>query len=633
MSALQFAGKADAYLEWAHHTGFAHFDKPGDETGLVWLRSGAIQSTTQPITQLAAELQQAAVERVELATPVMGEQKATKPLILGSPGIVPNVILGVIDDGCPFARTGMRDGTHTRVWLLWDQNPAGPPDTQARYGRVLDTSKLDANLGTGDVSAYEALGMKNLRRRATHGAHVLDVLAGPVPARARVSPSRFTLEGGDGSAHQPPAWQARHDDASRAPLFFVQLPSKALDDPTGRWLARHALDGLDFIIAGARQVWDKKLQGNRLVVNLSWGPQTGPHDGSSLLERAFDQRIQACARDGITLHITLPAGNSHEARAHGQFPLSGGCRNLTWQVMPDARHPQFLEIWWPIGTPLTDVGLSVRSPDGQQLRCNGAALAQDQRGAILSAGVGHPWGLTVVPHHSRFMALLALAPTRPANTATTATPPHGRWQIEVGAAPSAAPDRLVHVYVARNAANMGAKRRSPDGYLRDAAYEASRHGRRPRSEPTDSLVRREGTLSGIATGNETLVVAGYVSSRGPARAAVNPAEVEPAAPYSSSGPATHTERNPDWALPTDESPYLRGVLAGGVRAGSAVRLTGTSAAAPQLARKLANGETIESPDAVPPPAGRPGSPVTTKNPRGRRVGHGRVPMNQPRPVS
>jgi hypothetical protein len=129
-----------------------------------------------------------------------------------------------------------------------------------------------------------------------------------------------------------------------------------------------------------------------------------------------------------------------------------------------------------------------------------------------------------------------------------------------------------------------------------------------------------------------MVAAGHVLSRQPARAAANPSDKEPAAPYSSSGPATHTERNPDWAMPTDESPYLRGVLAGGVREGSAVRLTGTSAAAPQLARKLANGETIESPDPVPSPASRPGSPATTPNPRGRRVGHGRVPMHLPRPV-
>jgi len=631
VSPLRFAGKADAYLEWAAHTRYAHFENTGGEIGLVWQLAGQIDSTTQPEHQLTVTLQQAAVERVELAAPVTGEQKATPPLIQGGLANVPNLILGVIDDGCPFARQGLRVGNGTRVQLLWDQNPVSQPDTRARYGRVLESTALDALLDTQDVGAYEALSMNNLRRRATHGAHVLDVLAGPVPARSRVSPSRFTQEGGDGSAHQPPPWTPANDAACQAPIFFVQLPRRAIDDPTGRWLARYALDGLDFIIGNAREVWAKEPQDKRLVVNLSWGPQTGPHDGSSLLERAFDQRIQACAEVGITLHITLPAGNSHEARAHGQFGLSEGCSNLIWQVMPDSYHPQFLEVWWPIGTTLADVGLNVHSPDGQRVRFNGSAMTQDQRGAILSAGPGDPWGITVVSHRSRFMALLALAPTRSA-AAATPTPAHGRWRIGVGAAPGTSPERLVHVYLARNTANMGARRRSPDSYLWDATYEAARHGRWPRTDPEGSLVRREGTLSGIATGAQTHVVAGYVHSREPQRAAANPSEVDPTAPYSSSGPATHAERNPNWALPADESPYLRGVLAGGVREGSAVRLTGTSAAAPQLARKLANGETIDSPDGRPPQPGHPGQPGEGLIPPRRRLGKGRVLMDVPGPT-
>lgn len=636
MSPLLFGGKADAYLEWAAHTDYAYFDATDGNVGLVWEVGGEIVSTTQPIKQLVAKLKEPGITRVELATAVTGEKEiATDSSILWSQVSSPDLILGVIDDGCPFARQGLRSAKATRVVLLWDQNPVNKTDKFARYGRVLPATKLNSKLNMPDVSAYETLGMKNLRRRATHGAHVLDVLAGPVPARSRVSPSRFALEGGDGSAHQPPPWARANDPASKAPIVFVQLPDKAIEDPTGRWLARYALDGLDFIIDNAKKVWNGKTKVKKLVVNLSWGPQTGPHDGSSLLELAFDQRIAACAKLGIALHITLPAGNSYEARAHGQFKLSSGCQSLTWQVMPDALHPQFLEVWWPIGTPLTDAGLNVRSPDGQQVRFNGSALPQDQSGAILSAGAGKdvPWGITIVQHRSRCMALLALAPTRP-TTATTAPPLHGRWLISVGAAPIAPGDRLMHIYVARNTANMGGRRRAKDGYLFDRHYEETRHGRWPRQEPEESLVRREGTLSGIAAGEETQVVAGYVLSREPKRVTINPSEVEPAAPYSSSGPATHTERNPDWALPADESPYLRGVLAGGVREGSAVRLTGTSAAAPQLARKLANGESIG-------PAGGggnsrkapSGSPAPTPNPRGRRVGKGTVPMQESPPES
>lgn len=626
MSPLQFAGKADAYLEWAAHTGFAHFHTAGQQTGLIWLRNGVISTTThsKQTNALVKTILKPKVERVELATPVKGQDSGPNISPMGGWALHrPQLILGVIDDGCPFARKGLQDsGSGSRVLLLWDQNPYNNAASGTRYGRILTAKELKVPTIDQDLAAYESLGMKNLRRRATHGAHVLDLMTGPRPARSRISPSRMTLEGSDGDAHLPPSWERPSDPASRAPIFFVQLPQEAIDDPTGRWLGRHVLDGLDFIINKALAFWKRQKGAKRLVVNLSWGPQTGPHDGSSLLERAFDDRFERCKREGVDLHLTLPAGNSYEARAHAQFSLSTGCDGLAWQVVPDARTPQFLEIWWPEDTTLQDVDIKVHSPDGQQLRFKGTKLPKYPQGGILSLSKGHTWGITVVPHGGRFMALLALAPTRAAEN--NSTPVHGRWRIDVGKA-HADPDRLVHVYLARNSANMGARRRGPDSYLYDQRYEDTRHGRWPREESETSLVRRMGTLNGIATGAKPIVAGGYVLSRNTARA-LHP-DKEPAAPYSSSGPASHTERNPNWALPTDESPYLRGVLASGVREGSAVRLTGTSTAAPQLARKLANDGGVGSPDPTPGPKQQLGKPVADA--RGRRVGDGRVIANVP----
>ena len=614
MSPLQFAGKADAYLEWAAHTGFAHFHTTDHTIGLLWQGLGTFSSTTvgKNVPVLKAAIQSPLIERAELATPVAGNDAGGNVFILGKPKQT-RLILGVIDDGCPFARTGLQShGGGSRVLLLWDQNPTRQVASGTRYGRILTEDDLQVDRGNEDQTAYERLGMKNLRRRATHGAHVLDLMAGPSPARSRVSPSRMTLEGSDGDADLPPSWERPGDAASQAPIFFVQLPKEAIEDPTGRWLGRHVLDGLDFIIANALAFWklEKGKGKKQLVVNLSWGPQTGPHDGSSLLEQAFDHRFEFCKREGVELHLTLPAGNSHEARAHAQFNPSSGCKGLIWQAVPDARAPQFLEIWWPEGTRLEDVDITVYSPEGQLLRFKGTNPPQDWHGGLINAN-DNTWGITVVPHGGRFMALLALAPTRP--THRHCAPAHGRWRIDVGTA-SVAEDRPVHVFLARNAANMGGRRRSPDGHLHDPNYEATRHGRWPREEPKNSLVRREGTLNGIATGEKTVVAGGYVLSRNTTR---DPG-ADPAAPYSSSGPATHRERNPDWALPSDESVFLRGVLASGVREGSAVRLTGTSTAAPQLARKLANHGVVS------PAQENIGGPTQ----RGRRVGQGLVPMDQ-----
>jgi hypothetical protein len=63
-------------------------------------------------------------------------------------------------------------------------------------------------------------------------------------------------------------------------------------------------------------------------------------------------------------------------------------------------------------------------------------------------------------------------------------------------------------------------------------------------------------------------------------------------PYSSAGPARPgplpLRRGPDYVLPCDESYALQGIRAGGTRSGSVFRLIGTSTAAPQLARHVAD---------------------------------------------
>jgi hypothetical protein len=94
------------------------------------------------------------------------------------------------------------------------------------------------------------------------------------------------------------------------------------------------------------------------------------------------------------------------------------------------------------------------------------------------------------------------------------------------------------------------------------------------------LIHRYGTLNGIATAVDTSVhVAGGDVILGGRKAA-----------YSSAGPARggSLRIGPDFVLPCDESYALEGIRAGGTRSGGVFRLIGTSAAAPQLARRIAN---------------------------------------------
>jgi hypothetical protein len=130
-------------------------------------------------------------------------------------------------------------------------------------------------------------------------------------------------------------------------------------------------------------------------------------------------------------------------------------------------------------------------------------------------------------------------------------------------------------------------------------------------DKTGSLVSRFGTLNGIATAQipSVHVAGGYVLSDADGRKS----------PYSSAGPARGnplTRRiGPDYVLPCDESYALGGIRAGGNRSGAVFRLTGTSAAAPQLARLAADKATLV-PSHVPSP---------TDIPEREKRGYGNLP--------
>ncbi|MEY4979408.1 MAG: hypothetical protein RLZZ352_1678 [Pseudomonadota bacterium] len=523
MSPLHFSGWADAYLEWAVATDFAWV---GHATGQ---RVSVLVDNPTTVSVAAA------------STSVQCQQVTEQDLRRGVAGLPQGVwfeLAQAVDD----------DPAINPPHSPW-------PSTQNRVaGEPVALACIDSGIGRSWLADWQyahparrvchwdmdAPGW-GVQRQVSHGAHVLSWLAG-----------------------QPPyaGYHFESDTASHCPLILVNLPRDAVEDPTGRWLGRYILDGLDFAIAQA-QAW--RVQ--RLVVNMSWGPQTGPHDGSSLLERALAERVQVAAAAGLQVDVVLAAGNSRESRAHAQFAARTGCPELVWAVPPASRVPFFLELWWPAGTALDQVRVEVTAPNGRTLCLDGVHGAGVTRShSAVGVLLNHPQPQQA----SRPMALLALDPTA-THTA------HGRWRLRVAGLQQADAAHLVHVYVARQLTNLGGRYRGPDSYL-DVPPSQPREPRYPRPSP-GVPVTAAGTLSGLATATSPCVhVAGgwMLSTREPAR-------------YASEGPAVAGLPRPDWALPTDETPLLRGLLGAGTRPGSVVRLVGTSMAAPQLARWLVNG--------------------------------------------
>jgi hypothetical protein len=409
-------------------------------------------------------------------------------------------------------------------------------------------------------TAYRRSGLPSLRDATSHGAQVMSHATGN--ARPRRHP---TLAG-------------RND------IAFVQLPANALDDPSGRWVDHYALDGLHAILFYARRMFEQPAQ--HVTINFSYGPQTGPHDGSSIFEKAVDEMIEKAEKDSPAwqLDVVVPSGNSHLLRAHAEFDFDLGPPQdpLTWCVSPDSQLPSYLEIWPPAGVTLTELDVSLTSPTGERITAidQAPAYSHDRTVTVTASPYcGKP---------NQYLVLMVIAATaRPQESNAPVLPlaVPGRWKVRVTVRPNQVVAGTAHAYLARIDPNLGRKLRGHSGYLDSRNYDPRRYLRAsPQlsvAEPASPVeVMARGSLNGIATGSRVQVAAGYVGSSQPAKVVRAPST------YSSGGPSRGPRTGPDFAYPTDDSPVLAGRLAGGNRSGTVTRLVGTSFAAPMYALDL-----------------------------------------------
>ena len=502
------------------------------------------------------------------------------------------VLIGVIDDGCPFAAAQFLKVTagptaETRLLAIWDQDPYRPIVTvKDRGGRTCRFGKLPSDFIYGrefhrdsekpgtvgrqmglnewirlhttptdsidEDSCYADAVLPRLDHRLSHGAHVMDVFAGRLPVSSRIGPW--------------PSWLPAADAASKADVVFVQFPENCVRDSTGVWLKAYVVDAIRYIMTFADSA---KL--DRVVINLSYGPTTGPHDGTAKLERALSALVVEYDGSGgkPPLEIVLAAGNSYLTESHVEFKGESATPSSVewvWRLPPDNTVLCFAEIWMKDDTGVT---VTLHSPSGV------AAPAKTTATTVASVGGPYPWS-------SGKVWRLDVGPTIAA-----AAPPaeHGDWRITITGIPRGAE---VHAYVARTDPNLGLSTGAKRSFFVDREWERKRGAKagctrvRGEFDKTGSLINRRGTLNGIATKVDAKVhvAGGYIFSN------------RRKSPYSSAGPArigsVPRRIGPDFVLPSDDSCDLEGIRAGGNRSGITFRLVGTSAAAPQRARLVAD---------------------------------------------
>ncbi len=472
----------------------------------------------------------------------------------------PAKLVAVIDNGLPFAHPDLLSrGGNTivpRFDSIWDQrdDAAAPPDwvtTLTPFGALLTQTAMQTLIG----STYS--GLDEVRAYAQASYPVLD---GSTPHGCGVSHLLASCKVGlmDGSRRDFNAWSA-------TAIIGVQLPRPKLEDTAGAWLGFYALAALRHAVNRAGDI--AKANRWHLVANLSYGSLGGPHDGSSMFERAVDELV-VWARGPTRkskLDVVMASGNSRHQPVHAVSKLpAGGSAHMRCVVPPDNPHECQFELWLPakdeVSAPLdpTDITVTVTPPGGapQTVSCGSAYLLFEATASTPCAGV-------VFAHHvaqglNGTMALLVVRPTVCNGQDDRARA--GRWTLDVHSTHAAAV--TVHLRAERNDL-VGRTRRS-----QQARVEADPQG--------SSQITADGTLSHCAHGIE-VVVAGAVQQ-----------DSNTVSFYTGRGWANARMR-PDWYAPADANAALRGVLVPGIRAGQVSRMAGTSVAAPWVARWLSSG--------------------------------------------
>lgn len=258
------------------------------------------------------------------------------------------VVVGVIDDGIPFALKSLRDDKgRPRMDYFWAQSAvlAGwptPQPTAVPFGRELtgqDIADLIATHGRNEDAIYTAAGMVdpagdlglNIMRLATHGAHITDLAGGFDP------------------------FDADRDIAPLVRVVGVQLPRGSLEDTSGFGKDVFLLSAIKYIFARADRIAaDLGLESVPVITNISLGITGGPHDGSHQLEAAIDEiagvRESRKPDKRSRTVVLLPSGNSFEEETHACIDPEMWHEDtfvIPLNVQPEDRTSSFVEIWFP----------------------------------------------------------------------------------------------------------------------------------------------------------------------------------------------------------------------------------------------------------------------------------------------
>lgn len=236
------------------------------------------------------------------------------------------VLIGIIDSGIDLLHPAFLDDEgNTRIAYLWDQSMLSEEaggQTPERYGFGKEYSSTELNQIIQSLTNTQ---MPGEDRSSGHGTSVAGVAAG----------------NGNGSVGR-----RYRGVATESELIVVKLFRRE-DDFAG---TTQVMEGLDYVIRKAIALQKP------IAVNLSFGNNSGAHDGRSLFENYISEL------NGVWKNVIVVAsGNEGDARHHASVMLESGSEEVPFAIGANET-AMTLQIWKQY---VDDVSIQIVSPSGE----------------------------------------------------------------------------------------------------------------------------------------------------------------------------------------------------------------------------------------------------------------------------
>ncbi len=251
----------------------------------VGTKAGAVWTVKLPVQQVSAFTALPGIKYIQLDEPVFPQLDVARKTTrvdsvhggydLPMPYSGKDVVVGVIDFGFDYNHPTFYDTTYTnyRIKKVWQMNGSAAPPSGYTYGKEI----------VGDA-AIKAEGTDDPKQN--HGTSVAGMAAGSGYGSTATSSLRFR-----GMAYE-----------SDMVMVCVRR-----DSIGGQWMQGGFSDFLD----GVNYIFDYATSVSKpCVVNISWGSQSGSHDGTSL----FNEGVDALMGPGKI--VVMSAGNEGEEKIH-----------------------------------------------------------------------------------------------------------------------------------------------------------------------------------------------------------------------------------------------------------------------------------------------------------------------------